>query len=159
MTRTSRPSFSGAKQRQSGAVLYVALIMLILLALIGIIAMQVAGLQERMSANYQAGNMAFQNAESAARVKERELETDVKAGRSPGTNVPPTDCNTPHDAQAWDDAAPYVRRLDLCFSWRALDMPADEAERTDQIYQVTAYQRDRALFPSSESVVDTVFIP
>ena len=29
----------------------------------------------------------------------------------------------------------------------------------DQIYQVTAYDRDRALFPSSESVVDTVFIP
>ena len=39
--------------RQSGAVLYVALVMLVLLALIGIVAMQVAGLQERMSANYQ----------------------------------------------------------------------------------------------------------
>ncbi|TWT20348.1 protein PilX [Luteimonas marina] len=154
-------TFPGASKRhQSGAVLYVALIMLILLALIGIIAMQVAGLQERMSANYQAGSMAFQNAESAARLQEGALEADVKAGRNPPTNVAPTNCSFLHDAQGWDDPdAPFVRRLDLCFSWGALDMPADEAERTDQIYQVTAYQRDRALFPSSESVVDTVFIP
>ena len=147
------------KSRQSGAVLYVALIMLILLALIGIVAMQVAGLQEKMSANYQAGNMAFQNAESTARSKERELESDVEAGRSPAIDVAPTNCTFAHDAQAWSAAEPFVRRLDLCFSWGQLDMPTDEAERTDQIYQITAYNRDRALFPSSESVVDTVFIP
>ncbi len=148
-----------SKRRQSGAVLYIALIMLILLALIGIVAMQVAGLQERMSSNYQAGNMAFQNAESVARSKERELETDVEAGRNPATDVAPTNCTFAHDAQGWSGAVPFVRRLDLCFSWGALDMPADEAERTDQIYQITAYDRDRGLFPSSESVVDTVFIP
>lgn len=160
MTKNARMTSFHGPARQSGAVLYVALIMLILLALIGIIAMQVAGLQERMSANYQAGNMAFQNAEAAARTTERDLEATVKAGKSPPTNVPPTDCTTAHDAQGWsDDEDPYIRRLDLCFSWGALDMPADEAERTDQIYQVTAYRRDRALFPSSESVVDTVFIP
>ena len=44
-------TFPALQSRQSGAALYVALIMLILLALIGIVAMQVAGLQERMSAN------------------------------------------------------------------------------------------------------------
>lgn len=148
-----------SRTRQSGAVLYVALIMLILLALIGVIAMQVAGLQERMSANYQAGNMAFQNAESVARLKEHELEDEVNAGLNPATNVAPTNCDYTFDAQEWDEADPFVRRLDLCFSWGSLDMPADEAERTDQIYQVTAYDQDRDLFPSSESVVDTVFIP
>ncbi|WP_238345918.1 pilus assembly PilX family protein [Luteimonas saliphila] len=147
-----------SRARQSGAVLYVALIMLILLALIGVIAMQVAGLQERMSANYQAGNAAFQNAESVARLKEHELEEQVNAGGNPTTNLPPTDCSA-FDVHGWDSAAPFVRRLDLCFSWGALDMPADEAERTDQIYQVTAYSRDRPAFPSSESVIDTVFIP
>lgn len=148
-----------SRARQSGAVLYVALIMLVLLALIGVIAMQVAGLQERMSANYQAGNMAFQNAESVARRKEHELEDDVNAGRQPETNVAPTNCTYTFDAQGFDEADPFVRRLDLCFSWGSLDMPADEAERTDQIFQVTAYDKDRDLFPSSESVVDTVFIP
>lgn len=157
MKNHSSPSQS--RRSQSGAVLYVALIMLILLALIGLIAMQVAGLQERMSANYQAGNMAFQNAESVARVQERTLEETVNAGRNPPTNVAPTNCTYAFDAVTWSSATPFVRRLDLCFSWGSLDMPTDEAERTDQIYQVTAYSRDRALFPSSESVVDTVFIP
>lgn len=153
-------NYSGlSRARQTGAVLYVALIMLILLALIGVIAMQVAGLQERMSANYQSGNMAFQRAESTARLKERALEDDVNAGRNPDTNVAPTNCNYSFDPLAWTSEDPFVRRLDLCFSWGALDLPADEAERTDQIFQVTAYKRDRDLFPSSESVVDTVFIP
>ncbi len=48
----------GASYQQRGAVLYVALIMLILLALLGIAGMQVAGLQERMAANYRAANRA-----------------------------------------------------------------------------------------------------
>ena len=103
--------------------------------------------------------MAFQNAESVARLQERDLEATVNAGGNPPTDVAPTNCTYSFDAAAWTDTSPFVRRLDLCFSWGALDMPADEAERTDQIYQVTAYSRDRALFPSSESVVDTVFIP
>lgn len=154
--KASKASF---KRNQSGAVLYVALIMLVLLALIGIVAMQVAGLQERMSANYAAGNLAFQNAESTARIQEQGLQDEVDAGRNPVASIAPTNCTYSFDAQAYSGATPFVRRLDLCFSWGALDMPADESERTDQIYQVTAYDRDRALFPTSESVVDTVFIP
>ncbi|MCM5640131.1 PilX N-terminal domain-containing pilus assembly protein, partial [Xanthomonas hortorum] len=50
-------SARGALRRrytQSGAVLYVALIMLILLALLGIAGMQVTGLQERMAFNYRS---------------------------------------------------------------------------------------------------------
>jgi type IV pilus assembly protein PilX len=59
--------FQGRTQ-QRGAVLYVALIMLILLALLGVVGMQVAGMQERMAANYRAANMAFQASERAGRV-------------------------------------------------------------------------------------------
>lgn len=146
-------------RKQSGAALYVALIMLILLALIGIVALQVAGLQERMSSNYQAASMAFQNAEGAARAQEATLKSSVLAGMSPSTNVPPTDCMTGHDAAGWTGAAPYIRRLDLCFSWGGMDYPSDESERTDQIYQVTAFAHDRDISASSEAVVDTVFIP
>ncbi|MEN1959068.1 PilX N-terminal domain-containing pilus assembly protein [Luteimonas sp. MJ246] len=151
---TSQP-----RKKQSGAVLYVALIMLILLALIGIVAMQVAGQQERMAANYQATNLAFQNAEGVARVQEADLKTDVLAQVLPVTNVPPTDCTSVHDATGWTDSTAYVRRLDLCFSWGGMDYPTDEAERTDQIYQVTAFATDRELLSTSEAVVDTVFIP
>jgi len=146
-------------RHQSGAALYIALIMLILLALIGIVAMQVASLQERMSANYQAGSMAFQNAEAGAREQEFTLKTAAAAGSAIPTNLPPRDCTTPFDAEGWDDPTPYVRRLDMCFSWGGLDYPTDESEKTDQIYQVTAFAKDRTTFASSESIVDTVFIP
>lgn len=146
--------------KQRGAALYVALVMLILLALIGVVALQVAGLQERMSANYQASNMAFQNAEGVARTTENALKASVTAGRVPATHVPATDCTAAHDASAWSDNTSYVRRLDLCFAWGGLDYPSDESERTDQIYQVTSFARDRGtLSASSEAVVDTVFIP
>lgn len=148
-----------SRRRQQGAVLYVALIMLILLALIGIVALQVAGQQERMSANYQATNLAFQNAEGSARAQEASLKNEVLAFRLPTTSVPPTDCATTHDAAGWKSASAYVRRLDLCFAWGGMDYPSDEAERTDQIYQVTAFAKDRPLLSSSEAVVDTVFIP
>ncbi|MCD9030689.1 protein PilX [Luteimonas sp. Y-2-2-4F] len=149
-----------SRGRQTGAVLYVALIMLVLLALLGVVAMQVAGLQERMSANYQAASMAFQNAEGVVRTHEIALADQVRAGTLPPTNLPPTDCATPHDAAGWTDRVPHVRRLDLCFSWGGLDYPSDQSERTDQIYQVTAHARDRdGVFASSEAVIDTVFIP
>ncbi len=149
-----------ARSSQSGAVLYVALVLLILMALLGIVALQIAGLQERMSANYVATNSAFQNAEGNARLREGELKTQVLAGGNPATNVSPTNCTAAPDFQGWlQDSQQHVRRLDLCFAWGALDVPSNEAERTDQIYQVTSYARDRALLPTSEATVDTVFIP
>lgn len=147
------------RSRQSGAALYVSLIVLILLTLIGVVAMQVAGLQERMSANYQAANLAFQNAELTARAQELEIEADVAAAQVVDANLPPNDCTTVHDASAWTGATPFVRRLDQCFTWGGLDYPKDESEKTDQIFQVTAFARDRTVLASSESVVDTVFIP
>lgn len=152
-------NFRTTRKRQSGAALYVSLIILILMTLIGVVAMQVASLQERMSANYQASNLAFQNAELSARQQESEIETAVLANAVVGSNLAPNDCATLHDAQSWAGANPFVRRLDLCFSWGGLDYPKDESERTDQIYQITAFARDRAALASSEAVIDTVFIP
>lgn len=148
------------RRGQSGAVLYVALIMLILLALIGIVAMQVASLQERMSSNYQSGSLAFQNAEANVRMQEVALKNSVLSGIVPNTSLAPRDCTSTFDAEAYKGASPNVRRLDLCFSWGGLDFPTDESEKTDQIYKVTAYGTDRiGALKSAESVIDTVFIP
>ncbi len=148
-----------SRHAQSGAALYVSLIILILMTLIGVVAMQVASLQERMSANYQAGNVAFQNAEQEAREQESLIETSVAAEQVVNANLPPNDCATAHDASAWTGTNPFVRRLDLCFTWGGLDYPKDESENTDQIFQITAFARDRATLASSEAVIDTVFIP
>ncbi len=49
---------------QRGAVLFVSLIILILLTLLGVSAMQVTMLQERMSGNYRASQLAFERSES-----------------------------------------------------------------------------------------------
>lgn len=152
-------SHGNFRRAQSGAVLYVALVILILMALLGIVALQVASLQERMSANYTATNVAFQLAESKARLMEIQLKSDVLAGVTPATNLSPNDCSPSATPGTWTQSAQHVRRLDLCFAWGALDVPADEAERTDQIYQITAYSKDRPVLPTSESTVDTVFIP
>jgi hypothetical protein len=48
---------------QSGAVLFVALIMLLLLTLLGVTAMQVTVLQERMAGNLRTQQQAFENTE------------------------------------------------------------------------------------------------
>lgn len=159
---TNRNSMSGMHRRrgQSGAVLYIALIMLILLSLIGVIGLQIAGLQERMSANYESTNMAFQNAEGLIRDKEQEMDADLLNGVSPVTNIASIDCNAAFDPQAWTGASPFVRRLDECFSLTGLDMTSiPEEERTDQIYQITAYDRDRPVNPTAEAVINTVYIP
>jgi len=150
-----------SRENQSGAVLYVALIMLVLLALIGVVALQVAGLQEKMSSNYQSTNLAFQRTEEAARTQEAQITGNVDTGILPSTNLPATDCSTVFDPEGWTDTSDqHVRRVDLCFSWGGMDVGTmPEEERTDQIYQITAFRRDRALFPSSEAVIATVFIP
>ena len=59
MSRIYPPRF----QRNDGAILFVALIMLILLTLLGMTAMQVTMLQERMSGNFRAQQVAFERAE------------------------------------------------------------------------------------------------
>lgn len=59
--------------KQTGAVLYISLIMLLLLSIIGITGMQVTGLEEKMSGNTRDSNLAFQSAEATLRAGEQAL--------------------------------------------------------------------------------------
>ena len=52
------------KKHQSGVVLVIGLIMLLLMTLIGVTAMSVNGLEEKMTGNYRDRNIAFQAAEA-----------------------------------------------------------------------------------------------
>lgn len=61
--------------RQSGAVLAVSLIILLLLTLIGITAMRVTTMEEKMAGNTRNRNLAFQAAESALRDGEAYVES------------------------------------------------------------------------------------
>lgn len=167
-----RPSHRSPQlpQRQRGAVLYVALILLLLLALIGIAGMQVAGMQEKMASNYRAVNRSFQNSEAVVRNAERAAEAildrkDLPTGSLVSSSSISYDCEDRFDAVAWaqKQAVPAVprvnvRRIDKCGGpgGNAIDegQPDDFATGT---YQITAFAADDPANPTSASVVDTIF--
>lgn len=159
MPARTKPARSLGGRRESGAVLYVALIMLILLALIGIAGMRVATMQERMSSNYLAANMAFQEAES--RVREREAEI------TSGGTFDFENCDVPYDPVAWannvgDDTVYQVRtrNISICAQKCTAAVGADLSESSCNLYRTTAFSRDRASVDESSSLsaVDTIFI-
>ncbi|KAF1016365.1 MAG: hypothetical protein GAK31_01863 [Stenotrophomonas maltophilia] len=163
------PSFHGGPRTQRGAVLYLALMLLILLALLGVVGMQVAGMQERMSSNYRAGSMAFQTAEGAARGAENAVEK-IANRQSPGDNpvAAAADidqrCDDGFDPSLWvqqttlgNKPAVKVRQIQGCIQGEgALDMgkPVDSAT---PVYQITSYAADNTGEATSRSAIDTVF--
>lgn len=174
-TRPRRNLSFRSHRRQSGAVLYVAMIMLILLALIGIIGMQVSGMQERMAASYRAVNRAFQNTEGYVRATECGLEVMNGIARAGCTTVNPSEvnrqCDDGYDAGTWVSGltlasapARNVRQIEGCIIGEA-EIGMGQTQETGggllPIYQITAYDTDTAdsggSNPSSATAVDTIF--
>ena len=170
LNRRSGPRF-GRLISQRGVALYIALIMLILLALIGIVGMQVAGMQERMASSYRAVNRSFQAAEGEVRMAECSIEA-IANRTAPGDclNVTAADidhvCDVGFDPAAWGEAQTLasvpvvnVRQIDTCVQGEgALDMGTQPVnESAFPIYQITSYAADEIVNPSSSSVIDTIF--
>lgn len=154
--------FQNLGARQKGAVLYVALVMLILLSLIGIAGMQVSGLQEKMSSNYRQTNLAFQNAEAGARGLEATIQTTVSSGAAFVSNQEV--CSPSFDPATWADSitavsGTYTRRLDKCFPASSLKIGEKQSEDTGNIYEVTSLNSDDPANAGASAVIDTVFIP
>ena len=162
----SKWSFAGPR-RQRGAALYVALIMLILMALIGIVGMQVAGLQERMAANFLNVNLAFQNAEAGARVTERAIDTALSSPT--GTYAANQEaCETSFDPVTWADGVvdadsegtSYTRRIDRCTPGGGSNNEGGPLnDDTDNTYEVTTLAASHDDNAASSAVVSTVYIP
>ena len=165
-----------SRSRQQGAALYVALIMLILLALIGIVGMQVAGLQERMASSYRTVNLAFQNTEAYARSTECGLERLNEVPDVPAGNCAIVDrseiamrCDDGFDAGAWVDArvtanapARNIRQIEGCIigeSEIGMGLTQEQGGGLQPIYQITTYQTDTdgGDNPTSAAAVDTIF--
>ncbi|MCK9604950.1 MAG: PilX N-terminal domain-containing pilus assembly protein [Methylomonas sp.] len=101
---------------QSGVVLVVGLIMLLLLTIIGVAGVQSTSLEEKMAGNNRDRNLAFQSAEAALRAGEARIETLWNGGNGsiqafctgtagqfstvPGCNNAPPD---PKAAATWTD--------------------------------------------------------
>ena len=147
--------------------LYVALIMLILLALIGIVGMQVTGMQERMASNYRAVNLAFQRAEDGARETECALEALVNRTAS-ACAEPVVDqvCDSGFDAADWaaersmaDGRVINARLIGPCISGNTSIAMGTEpiSEDPNPIYQVSSYNTNAA--GTADAAVDTIFWP
>lgn len=91
------------RRDQHGAVLFIALIMLVVLSLVGIASMQVTTLQERMAGNYYTQSRAFEYAEWMTRVWENNIQTSVSGGGTFSANdiACPSTYNGAGSADAW----------------------------------------------------------
>jgi type IV pilus assembly protein PilX len=67
------------RPRERGAVLFIALIMLLLLTLIGVTAMQVTLLQERMAGGFRVQHQAFQQTEGTLKDTRKSLNDAANA--------------------------------------------------------------------------------
>lgn len=170
MTPASRSRRFRAPSRQKGAVLYIALIMLILLALLGVAGMQVSGLQERMAYNYRTLNLAFQRAEARARESECFVESIVNRTATGCTAVviEPL-CDAPFDSSSWAQAraaaepsaeAVNVRSIGQCISGNSGIGMGRQPENDDPnpVFQVTVFSND-GVGQGAGSAVDTIFRP
>ena len=159
-----------ARSRQEGAALYVALMILVLLALIGIVGMQVAGIQERMAANYMATNQAFQAAEADVRLRECFIEGVVNRDGACGAGSAPIQqlCDDGFDPSDWaaglSTLVPQanwvsIREIGQCISGNAsLDMGTGPvSEDPNRVFQVTTYAINPAA--TANAAVETIFRP
>lgn len=155
-------------RRQEGAVLFVCLVMLLLMTALGITAMQVTTLQERMAGNYESINLAFHNSEANARAEEHRVRRLLLSPQAAveaiidGETLPgETDC----PADPVDFTSPVPGTPDVCSAAPLLpgagsmDWGEPENNDTDKAIRVVAIDYDRDTDPTSVVVIETYFIP
>lgn len=101
--------------KQSGAVLFISLIILLIMTLLGITGMQTTILEEKMAGNYRDQTIAFQAAESTL----RDAEKDIRSSRISGLTGMTSTCtsglcyNGGNDIpNIWDDSAKVANAVD-----------------------------------------------
>lgn len=160
---------SGLKttRHQRGAVLFIALMLLIILTLLGMSAAQVVSLQERMASNYRADAVAFQRAEGVLAKVERDMtlvsaasnvlcENLYQGGRVPGgwTSGSPT---SSYHVENLARGASFISTIG------ALDagMPSEMADKNCLMLQVSAHAYDTTdpATSSSHRIVQSLYTP
>lgn len=152
--------------RQNGAVLFVALIVLILLTMLGLTAAQVTVLQERMSGNFRVQQLAFENAEGAMSAG-RDKASDYLTAYDTIPDEPKeldADSNSPWDSWL---TTPAVGKTEVavraCGSAcpQRLGSRPDDPNRHPRYYVITAQQKDLAASADETaawSTVQTVYV-
>lgn len=155
--------------RQRGVALYVALIMLLLLTLLGLAALQVTSMQERMSGNYRTFNLAFNRAEDALRQVEFEIQqTIAEAGPFAVETDPAVQCVNGDitglgDLRTWADdsepggAATRVANITGCSGIPSSVKDDNSADVAPQTFLIFAANSDRDTNPSSVVVLEATY--
>ncbi len=163
----NRRSFRSPR-RSRGAVLFVALIMLLLMTLLGVTAMQVTLLQERMSGNFRAQQVAFERAEgrmSEGRdlvsdpLRAYDLISNIAVGLTPGADESPW--------KSWLDTFPpaieFQQRVRACGGAcpeRRGGIVSDDPNKKPRFYVISGQEKD----PGSEeenaawATVQTIYV-
>lgn len=134
-------------REQSGAVLIVGLIMVLLMTIIGLAAIRGSGMQELMAGNMRDRNLAFQAAEAGLRAGEGVVHINVEnlpvfngsAGLHPDLNLPGKTPPTQWVAADWLVAGNSVVTAGLApqsssqprYAVEKIDVPAVEAAGAD----------------------------
>ncbi|RZZ88976.1 fimbrial protein [Pseudoxanthomonas winnipegensis] len=157
MKRPPARATSSPPGRQSGAVLYVAMIMLILLAILGIVGMQVSTMQERMTSNFMATNLAFQNAEAQISGREAAIVSGIAYDYE--------NCASAFDPAAWANniastVGSDIRTTNISICTAQCSAKAGADRELCNMYRTTAFSRDQASAADSTAAaaIDTIFI-
>jgi type IV pilus assembly protein PilX len=164
---TLRPSLSRlprSLRRQQGAVLFVGLMLLLLMALLGVAGMQATTLQERMAGNYRNYNLAFQHAEATVRQREKEVDNIVDSN---GTVQSDTNCSQEDNFDRIDWVATQttpgtsvsdIGRCALGYGGGSIgENPANQSLSLK--LRVLGFDHDQPTDHNATAIVETIFIP
>ena len=155
------------KNTQTGAALYVSLVILIVLALLGVIGMKVITNQEVMTSSHTKRTAAFERAEGNARSLETTIEKEINQ-QSKIYASDSEDCTQNFDALSWSRSkngadATYVRKIDKCYtasgSSLVLGKKINNEGNTNNVYEVTTTAGDKSSNAESVAVINTIYIP
>lgn len=157
-------------RRQQGVALYVALIMLLLLTLLGLAALQVTSMQERMSGNFRTFNLAFNRAEDALRETEFDIQQTIARSGPFGVDTDPAiqcvngDLNGLGDLRTWagtrePEIASEVRVANItgCSGIPSSIVDEGSADIAPQTFLIFAANSDRITNPSSVVVLEATY--
>ena len=157
----------GFAARNDGAVLFVALIMLLLLTLLGVTGMQVTMLQERMSGNFRAQQQSFERSEG--KVNEgRDSAADPLWAYD---NIPQAPIAMSGDELPWDSwlTDPVAQESEQFLQGRRLvagagaargKIVADDPQKDVRYYVVSAQEKDPGSDPGNAAwtAVQTIYV-
>lgn len=154
-------------QHQRGAVLFIALIMLLLMTLLGVTAMQITILQERMSGNFRAQQVAFERAEGRM-AQGRDIVSDLLTAYDVIPDIPVGLSSTNgYVWKSWLTTFPPERNFEqstrMCGGAcpeRRGSMVSDDPNKKPRFYVITGQEQDPGPEPESAAwaTVQTVYV-